>query len=567
MVDGVSDGAASGDGAGRGEAVGGQAVGGGGLDEAVAVFLAVRPRLMAVAYRILGGGSEVEDVVQEIWVRWQRMDRREVANPQAMLVTMTARVAINVTCSARRRRETTVANWPPEQADPSEDPASRIEEQEAVEQAVQLLMERLTPRERAALILREAFDYPYVQLSEFLQLRAANTRQLVSRARRRLAGEYHTAAPRPSHPEPHPHFTQALLRAARTGDLRDVEQLLADNSPADRPGPWRRRVGRHSHAELARPQTGVHSNRITHQTWAMASTERVTIEAVLRSVCGRRPERLVPLTGGGMNETCRAELEGGSTVVVRIARHPAPWFVDESYLMAQARDAGVPTPEVLGVEHHEDDGEVLSFSVQEYVPGRSLAELVGEINRTELERVVTDAGEILARVHSVMPAAGRGHQHVLRVPDDQEVLRVARIVDARGGAVPADLVVRAADFLRQELTDQAAPPPSLVHGDFCPKNILVHRGNVVGLIDWEFAGLAPAAYDFAQWEVDAGEPLQDRLDLVRRGYARIADPDVGAGWTAVFATAWALEKLGWKNPAGPAQFQRCLDVIGRAIVR
>ncbi|WP_405063736.1 aminoglycoside phosphotransferase family protein [Kribbella sp. NBC_01505] len=298
------------------------------------------------------------------------------------------------------------------------------------------------------------------------------------------------------------------------------------------------------------------------------TTPLSTIDAVVRSVCGRGIERLVPLTGGGMNETYRAELGGEVTAVVRIAHQPTPWFIDEAHLMTQARDIGVPTAEILGLEHQEHNGELLSFSVQQFLPGNSLAELIGVLPGAELERLVTDAGEILARVHSLVPDDGRGIRHELRLPEEHEVDRVASLVEERLDPAARAVVERGAEFLRQELTTREAPPVSLVHGDFCPKNILIHEGTVAGLIDWEFSGLASPAYDLAQWEVDAGEPLQDRLDLVRRGYARIADPQAAdAGWTPAFAIDWALEKLGWKNPASPAQFQRCVDVIAHAVAR
>jgi aminoglycoside phosphotransferase (APT) family kinase protein len=265
-----------------------------------------------------------------------------------------------------------------------------------------------------------------------------------------------------------------------------------------------------------------------------------------------------------MNETYRVELAGDVAVVVQIARQDAPWFIDEAHLMAQARAVGVPTAEVLGLEHLDHDGELLSFSVQQFLPGRSLEEVIGELPAAELERLVLDAGEILARVHSVVPDDQRGIRHELRLPEEREVARVARIVREALSPTEAAVVERGADFLRQEVTTRAAPPVSLVHGDFCPKNLLIHDGTVVGIIDWEFAGRTSPAYDFAQWEVDAGDVLHDRLDLVRRGYARVADPEMAeGGWTPAFAIDWALEKLGWKNPATPAQFRRCLDVIAR----
>lgn len=296
----------------------------------------------------------------------------------------------------------------------------------------------------------------------------------------------------------------------------------------------------------------------------MVTTPRPIIDSVVRSICGRDVERLVPLAGGGMNETYRAEIAGDRAVVVRIARQPTPWFVDEAHLMEQARAVGVPTAQVLGLEHLDHDGELLSFSIQQFLPGRSLAELIGELSASDIERIVVDAGEILARVHSVVPDDGRGMRHELKVPEEQEVTRVADIVRETLGPAAAEVVERGADFLRQEVTTRPTPPVSLVQGDFCPKNILIHDGTVTGVVDWEFAGSASPAYDFAQWEADAGDPLDDRLDLVRRGYTRIADPEsAAAGWIPAFAIDWTLEKLGWKNPASPAQFRRCVDVIAR----
>ena len=195
----------------------------GDLDEAVATFLRVRPRLMAIAYRFLASTSEAEDIVQETWLRWQNTDRTVVADPQALLATMATRLAINVSQSARRRRETSMAPSASERADAGDDPATRAEHREAVEQAVLIIMESLTPRERAAFVLREAFDYPYGQISEFLHLGAANTRQLVSRARRRIAADRRTIVSSASYER----FLQAFLDAARAGDLTGLEELLA----------------------------------------------------------------------------------------------------------------------------------------------------------------------------------------------------------------------------------------------------------------------------------------------------------------------------------------------------
>lgn len=294
----------------------------------------------------------------------------------------------------------------------------------------------------------------------------------------------------------------------------------------------------------------------------MVTTPRPVIDAVVRSVCGRAVERLVPLSGGGMNETYRVELQNDVAVVARIARQPGPWFTDEEHVMAQARAVGVPTPEVLGVEQVDHEGELLSFSIQRLLPGRALDELVGNLPASDLERLVTDGGELLARVHSVVP--DRGIRHELQPPDEREVARVARIVDEAFGPAAAAVVERGADLLREEVLTRPAPTLSLAQGDFLPKNLLVEGGAIVGVIDWEFAGPASPAFDLARWEVSAGHPLHDRSDLLRRGYARVADPDsAGGGWVRAFAIDWALEMLGWRNPASPAQFRRCVDVIAR----
>ena len=176
----------------------------------------------------------------------------------------------------------------------------------------------------------------------------------------------------------------------------------------------------------------------------MATTPRPVIDSVVRSVCGREVERLVRLTGGGLHETYRVEVCNDVPVVVRIARQPAPWFTDEEHVMAQARGVGVPTPNVLGVEQVDYDGELLSFSILRLVPGRSLDELAGELPASDLERLVMDGGELLARVHSVVP--DRGIRHELQPPDERFVGRVTRVVDQAFGPAAAAVVKRGGDL-------------------------------------------------------------------------------------------------------------------------
>ncbi|MEU8224135.1 RNA polymerase sigma-70 factor [Kribbella sp. NPDC048915] len=192
-------------------------------DDGVAAFNEVRPRLMGIAYRMLGSHAEAEDLVQEVWLRWQAADRAAVRNPIGYLSTAVTRLAINASQSARARRETYVGPWLPEPVDTSADPYLGAERGEALSFAVLLVLERLSPTERAAYILREAFDYPYDELAAMLQTSEAAVRQLVSRARKRIRAERRTEVSGSRQKT----LLTAFITAARSGDLSALENLLA----------------------------------------------------------------------------------------------------------------------------------------------------------------------------------------------------------------------------------------------------------------------------------------------------------------------------------------------------
>lgn len=194
-----------------------------GLEQATAVFVAARPRLQGVAYRILGSWTEAEDIVQDAWVRWQTCDRTNVRNATAFLVTMTTRLAINAAKSARARHESSVGDWLPEPVDASEDPTAGPERAEALELAVLRLLERLSPMERAAYVLRQAFDYPYPTIAGTLQLTEANTRQLVSRAGKHLASDRR----QPVRTADQQRLVKAFVAAAQRGEVTELADLLA----------------------------------------------------------------------------------------------------------------------------------------------------------------------------------------------------------------------------------------------------------------------------------------------------------------------------------------------------
>ncbi|MFB4315019.1 sigma-70 family RNA polymerase sigma factor [Actinomadura sp. 21ATH] len=193
------------------------------LDRAAAVFVEVRPRLFGIAYRMLASSAEAEDIVQETWLRWQNTERSAIANPAAFLTLITTRLSINAARSARARRETYIGPWLPEPIDTAADPAAGAERGEAVEFALLLLLERLTPAQRAAYILREAFVYPYEQIAEIIQLSPANVRQLVSRARKHL----NTERREPIDAVEHRRLLATFLDAAQEGNVTALEDLFA----------------------------------------------------------------------------------------------------------------------------------------------------------------------------------------------------------------------------------------------------------------------------------------------------------------------------------------------------
>ncbi|MFE5895078.1 RNA polymerase sigma-70 factor [Streptomyces sp. NPDC002285] len=195
------------------------------LDQAARQFMAARPQLFGIAYRVLGSTVEAEDIVQEAWLRWQKTDRTDIKEPTAFLTTVTTRLAINLAQSARMRRESYVGPWLPEPVDTRADPQVGAERAEALDMAVLLLLEKLNPVERAAYVLREAFAYPYKQIADIVESSEANTRQLVSRAKKHLAAERRE----PVSSTDHRRLLEAFLAAAQTGSLSVLEEVLTQD--------------------------------------------------------------------------------------------------------------------------------------------------------------------------------------------------------------------------------------------------------------------------------------------------------------------------------------------------
>jgi RNA polymerase sigma factor (sigma-70 family) len=193
--------------------------------EEAADFQKVRPRLFGIAYRMLGRVADAEDVVQDVWVRWHGADRAQVHDRVAFLVTITTRIALNLAASAHVRREIPVDRWLPEWVSTSDDPTSAAERSADLQGAIRLLLERLSPTERAVFMLREAFEFPFREIAEALEISEANARQLGRRARAHMIEHRH------GHhcPAEADLLFAAFLDAARHGDVAALQHVLVND--------------------------------------------------------------------------------------------------------------------------------------------------------------------------------------------------------------------------------------------------------------------------------------------------------------------------------------------------
>ncbi len=198
-------------------------------DTVTEVFEEHRPVLMGVAYRMLGRVADAEDVVQEAWLRWSGGDRSDVREPRAYLVRVTTRLALDRLRQARARNEAYVGPWLPEPyvtdyGDAVPDTAERAVLADSVSLAVLVVLESLSPLERAVFVLREAFGYPYAEIAVTLDRSEPAVRQLAGRARR------HVEERRPRYevdPVERRDLTERFLAAATEGDLEGLMSLLA----------------------------------------------------------------------------------------------------------------------------------------------------------------------------------------------------------------------------------------------------------------------------------------------------------------------------------------------------
>lgn len=190
-------------------------------DPATAVFETQRPRLLRLAYRMLGSRAEAEDIVQEAWLRWHRSDREAVAEPAAWLTRIVSRLCLDAMKSARARRETYPGTWLPE---PLIEPADEETRADNITLTLMVALERLSPLERAAFLLHDVFDQPLDTVAATLQRSPAATRQLAARARA------HVRIDQPRYEIPRKKgeaLARAFFEACRVGDAAALGAMLA----------------------------------------------------------------------------------------------------------------------------------------------------------------------------------------------------------------------------------------------------------------------------------------------------------------------------------------------------
>ena len=192
--------------------------------DATRVFDEHRELLVGVAYRILGRVSDAEDVVQETWLRWAKVDPAEVADPRAFLVRVTTRLAIDRLRRVKARRESYVGPWLPEPLLTGCDVAEDVALAESVSMAMLVVLETLSPLERAVFVLREAFAMPYAEIAEILGRSEVAVRQLARRARDHVRERGHRFE---TDQATRQRVTERFLAAATNGDLDALMEVLA----------------------------------------------------------------------------------------------------------------------------------------------------------------------------------------------------------------------------------------------------------------------------------------------------------------------------------------------------
>ena len=277
------------------------------IDPSTAAFEQQRPRLLRLAYRMLGSASEAEDIVQDAWLRWRQVDGAEVREPAAYLARTVTRLCLDTLKSARAKREAYVGNWLPEPIFEPEETAPALDD---LTLSLMMALERLSPLERAAFLLHDVFGTPLAEVAQTLDRDAAAVRQLAARARR------HVQDARPRYPvtrQEGDRIARAFFAASNQGDLAGLRALLADSVVLKADG------GGKAHAWL-RPIIGLdHVVRLFEGLYRKLTREPpVLVDWVwIDGLPG-----YVSYERDGALQTTALEIEAGRIVSIFITRNP-----------------------------------------------------------------------------------------------------------------------------------------------------------------------------------------------------------------------------------------------------
>ncbi|WP_189863588.1 RNA polymerase sigma-70 factor [Streptomyces poonensis] len=282
-------------------------------DTATEVFEEHRPVLTGVAYRMLGRVADAEDVVQEAWLRWSAADRTDVREPRAYLVRVTTRLALDRLRQIRSRNEAYVGPWLPEPyvtdfGDTVPDSAERAVLADSVSLAVLVVLESLSPLERAVFVLREAFGFPYADIAATLERSEAAVRQLAGRARK------HVDERRPRYavdPAERRDLTERFLAAAAEGDLAGLMSLLAPDA---------RLVGDSGGLAKAPVRVLESADKVARFLHGVAGPGLVGAEIRFMELNGG--PAVVVVTGGKVDSVLQLDVVDGRVQCVYIVRNP-----------------------------------------------------------------------------------------------------------------------------------------------------------------------------------------------------------------------------------------------------
>jgi len=280
------------------------------MDAATQTFDRLRPRLMGIAYRMLGSVAEAEEVVQDAWLRWHEAAHDALQSAEAWLVSVVTRLSIDRLRAAKVRREHYVGTWLPEPllTDSPASPEQLLERADNLSVAFLALMERLTPEARAAFLLREVFEAEYDEVARVLGKSEAACRQLVHRARTQLRDE------RPRFPVDrgtHERLLQSFAQAAMQGDLKQLKALLAEE--VELVGDGGGKVPNFGKVLRGR-------DRLAHLYYAVARRARGSLRVVLAEVNGM--PGLLRYVDGELESVQSFETDGQQILRIHSQRNP-----------------------------------------------------------------------------------------------------------------------------------------------------------------------------------------------------------------------------------------------------